>query len=142
LIIDISAKARLTIENFNGSANGKEFTGIRFRLGKRTPKTLFHLHHSKALQIIDALRACIGDIDENKGAFYESPLWQRLRYETLKKYRACCLCGSTDQLHVDHIKPRSLYPALELEPDNMQVLCKSCNIAKSNRDTEDYRPPV
>ncbi|MBT4145675.1 MAG: HNH endonuclease [Gammaproteobacteria bacterium] len=140
--IELSKKDRLTIESFAGKANGREFTGVRFKLGKRTPKTVFHMHHSKALAIIEALNEVVGAIDQNKGTFYETPAWQRLRYETLKKYRKCCLCGRGDPLHVDHIKPRSLFPALELEPDNMQVLCKACNIAKSNRDTSDYRNGV
>ena len=42
-------------------------------------------------------------------------------------------------MHVDHIKPRSLYPDLELEFENLQVLCKYCNLEKSNKDEIDYR---
>jgi len=138
--VDISKKDELTIESFSGKANGsKPFTGIRFRIGKRKPKTLFHFHHSKALAIIDALQDCIGEIDENKGSFFESPQWQRLRYETLRRDRKCVLCSSIDNLHCDHIKPRSKFPELELDPNNTQILCKSCNLAKSNKDCEDYR---
>jgi hypothetical protein len=138
--IEISKKSTLTIECFSNKANhGQSFSGIRFRIGKRKPKTLFHMHHSKGLAIIDALQACIATIDNDRGSFYESPAWQRLRYETLKKYRECCLCGSSRNLHVDHVKPRSKHPELALEPENLQVLCQQCNLAKSNRDSEDYR---
>ena len=133
-------KKQLTVESFKGSShNGKSFTGIRFRIGKKMPKTLFHFHHSKAHEIIDALEECLSGIDDNQQSFYELPQWQKLRYAILKKYRKCCLCGSIENLHVDHIKPRSRFPALELEPDNLQVLCKRCNLAKLNHDCEDYR---
>jgi 5-methylcytosine-specific restriction endonuclease McrA len=138
--IDISGKQQLTIEIFiNKAKGGQSFTGTRFRLGKRKPVTLFHFHHSKALAIVDALQACIAEISEARGSFFESPAWQKLRYETLKKYRQCCLCGSTDTLHVDHIRPRSKYPELALSPDNLQVLCSQCNLAKRNGDCVDYR---
>ena len=41
---------------------------------------------------------------------------------------------------VDHIKPRSRYPALELTLTNLQVLCNDCNMGKSNDDETDFRP--
>jgi len=44
------------------------------------------------------------------------------------------------QIHVDHIKPRSKFPELELVFDNLQVLCDDCNIGKSNVDSTDFRP--
>ena len=51
---------------------------------------------------------------------------------------SCKICGITSErgaiLHVDHIKPRSLYPDLALDKSNLQVLCEDCNIAKSNND--------
>jgi len=137
--INITKKQELTIENFIGNASGRSFSGIRLRLGKNKPKTILHFHQSKAYAIIDALKECLSGIDDDSDNFYESPAWQKLRYETLKKYRKCCLCGSTGNLHVDHIKPRSLFPNLELEASNLQILCKRCNLAKSNRDAEDYR---
>jgi len=43
-------------------------------------------------------------------------------------------------MHVDHIRPRSKSPSLELDPDNLQVLCKACNLGKSNLDDTDFRP--
>ena len=43
-------------------------------------------------------------------------------------------------IHVDHIKPRSKYPKLELAFDNMQLLCAACNYGKSNIDNTDWRP--
>jgi hypothetical protein len=70
--------------------------------------------------------------------------WQQIRFETLKRGNGrCCLCGRSAKdgtiLHVDHIKPKSLYPELAFELDNMQILCEDCNIGKSNRDETDWR---
>lgn len=77
-------------------------------------------------------------------SFYESRAWLDLRYRVLQKSMGCCkLCGSrgTDSspLHVDHIKPRSLHPELALVESNLQVLCKACNLGKSNKDDTDWR---
>lgn len=74
--------------------------------------------------------------------FYESNLWQRLRYRILKAQgRKCAHCKSIEgPFHVDHIKPRSKYPELSLDPTNLQVLCKACNLGKSNLDEIDWRP--
>jgi hypothetical protein len=78
--------------------------------------------------------------DESSGNFYRSMPWVVLRSRILAKYgRVCMKCGATSDITVDHIKPRSLYPELELEFDNMQVLCRCCNSAKNNKDTTDYR---
>lgn len=41
--------------------------------------------------------------------------------------------------HVDHIKPRSKYPYLELDGNNLQILCKKCNQDKSDINSHDYR---
>jgi len=42
-------------------------------------------------------------------------------------------------IHVDHIKPRSRYPELSLEIENLQVLCEDCNMGKSNVFETDWR---
>ncbi len=76
--------------------------------------------------------------------FYSSMRWRQLRYVVLKKRGAKCeCCGATPDhgklMHVDHIKPRSLFPELELDENNLQVLCEECNIGKSNLDQTDWR---
>lgn len=77
-------------------------------------------------------------------SFYESNAWRCLRYTALRKFKFTCLaCGRRPPqviLHVDHIKPRSLHPELELHFDNLQVLCEDCNLGKSNRSADDLRP--
>jgi len=77
--------------------------------------------------------------------FYRSREWLELRYRVLRVYKAKCMCcGRTPHehgiiVHVDHIKPRSKFPKLELEFDNMQILCAACNCGKSNLDQTDWR---
>ncbi len=77
-------------------------------------------------------------------SFFQTTPWLDLRYRVLKSSRGCCaLCGSRgdagNPLQVDHIKPRSKYPELELRADNCQVLCRNCNMGKSNKDATDWR---
>lgn len=79
-----------------------------------------------------------------KDAFYRSEIWKGLRYQALKKHGARCqCCGASAKtgavLHVDHIKPRSKFPALALDLDNLQILCAPCNEGKSNLDQTDWR---
>lgn len=77
--------------------------------------------------------------------FYESDAWRRLRYEALKLHGARCQCCGVSSkdggvMHVDHIKPRSKYPELELVLSNLQVLCEACNLGKRAWDETDWRP--
>lgn len=78
----------------------------------------------------------------DRAAFYASDAWRRLRYKALVKYgRKCMCCGASDRpAHVDHIKPRSIRPDLELDLNNLQILCEDCNLGKSNLDDTDWRP--
>lgn len=77
-------------------------------------------------------------------AFYESDQWRAIRYQALRLHGGCCQCcgrrpNGNNPLHVDHIKPRSKHPELELQLSNLQVLCADCNLGKSNRDQTDWR---
>ena len=78
--------------------------------------------------------------------FYQSLAWRELRYKVLKKASGACeACRRTTHqhsivLHVDHILPRSQFPALALEETNLQVLCEDCNIGKGTKDQTDWRP--
>ena len=77
-------------------------------------------------------------------SFYLSREWREVRYKALVKHGAACqCCGATRtdgvRLHVDHIKPRSKWPSLQLDINNLQVLCEDCNLGKSNKDDTDWR---
>ena len=79
--------------------------------------------------------------------FATAPVSTGVRYEVLKRAnKRCELCrvqegdeGYEDRLplHIDHIEPRSKGGSNEI--DNLQVLCRACNIGKSNRDDTDFR---
>lgn len=75
-------------------------------------------------------------------AFYESKKWQALKQKIFSIYELRCMQCSAEktELHIDHIKPRSKYPELELILDNLQILCRRCNLEKSNNNEIDYRP--
>ena len=72
--------------------------------------------------------------------FYGTLKWIKIRKRVIRTYGAKCMkCGSTDDIHVDHIKPRSKYKKLQYKFNNLQVLCKVCNMEKSNFNETDYR---
>ena len=81
---------------------------------------------------------------QSSESFYKSEQWKAVRFQALKRSNGCCvLCGRSNRehgvvLHVDHIKPRSKYPALALDLFNLQVLCDACNIGRSNTDETDW----
>lgn len=79
--------------------------------------------------------------------FFSSLEWRRIRYEALKRYgQQCACCGRTRKhgivLHVDHIKPRSKYPHLALDIENIQILCEDCNLGKGNIDQINWREKI
>jgi len=81
---------------------------------------------------------------KDDGSFYHSKAWRSLRVKAILKYgRKCCLCGRSVKdgivLHVDHIKPRSKFPKLELKLWNLQILCEDCNLGKSNHYQDDWK---
>lgn len=73
--------------------------------------------------------------------FYKTNEWKDLRKRAFRRYGHRCMCCGFEakSMHVDHIKPRSKYPELELVFNNLQILCKPCNMAKSNLNENDYR---
>lgn len=76
-------------------------------------------------------------------SFYSTPEWRSLRMDVLERDRGKCqLCGVTRsdgaQLHVDHIVPISKGGA-KLDIENLQTLCRDCNLGKGNRYDTDWR---
>lgn len=77
-------------------------------------------------------------------SFYERREWLELRFKVLNRYGWKCMsCNVTKDggaiIQVDHIKPVSIYPELALNEDNLQVLCRDCNMGKSNKIQVDLR---
>ena len=52
--------------------------------------------------------------------------WRKLVFA--KDNNICQLCGTTDNLIIDHIKPKREEPKLSLVVENGRVLCRSCHI--------------
>lgn len=70
--------------------------------------------------------------------------WRKVRMQALTMYGARCMCCGASprdgaRMHVDHIKPRKLFPELALDVNNLQVLCEVCNHGKGNWDQTDWR---
>ena len=59
------------------------------------------------------------------------------RGDILARYPLCLACGSSQNLHVDHVVPLSL--GGPDEAGNLQVLCRHCNLSKHSKYHE-YRP--
>ena len=68
--------------------------------------------------------------------------WRRIRAEVLQRDQETCqLCGQ-HATHVDHIVPRKLIDGnLADSMDNLQALCKACNLRKGGRFFERARTP-
>lgn len=76
---------------------------------------------------------------DNKESFYDSEEWHGLRSKAFQKYPHICMrCGNKDNLQVDHVKPRSKYPKLQLELSNLQILCRDCNLSKGVKDSPEW----
>lgn len=110
--------------------------------------SMLGVNRKKSREILEAFAAgrikLVERAHKKPEHFYESREWLTLRYEALRIHgRQCQLCGAGPKtgkvLHVDHIKPRSKYPELQLDIGNLQVLCKDCNMGKSNVDETDWR---
>lgn len=84
-------------------------------------------------------------MDDKHEGFYQSTAWIELRQRVLDSFGERCMrCGSSADdgavIQVDHIKPKCLFPHLALVFENLQVLCRQCNLGKSYKDMTDFRP--
>ena len=61
-------------------------------------------------------------IDEQKE---RSSKWPSLRKHFLESHPYCAYCGAKEHLQVHHVKPFHLDPSLELDPNNLIVLCET-----------------
>lgn len=114
------------------------------KLGRQVHGKVHYNHQIKFIaKLIDNHDKPIKNVKTKKD-FYSSRLWKILRYQAFEKYGNKCQCcgASTDdgvKLHVDHVKPRSTHPELELDINNLQVLCEDCNVGKLNQWDTDWK---
>ena len=81
---------------------------------------------------------------ENYLELLASDSWRQIRYIALRNSNGKCqLCGMSRMngivLHVDHVIPASVDWSRRLDYKNLQVLCKDCNLGKSNTYQDDWR---
>ena len=58
--------------------------------------------------------------------------WYKIRESIFNRdANKCKLCGSEENLEIDHIRPISKGGTNKLS--NLQILCKRCNMAKGNK---------
>jgi len=110
----------------------------------RPAKRAKNKKQKKAVKSSKKYASSILKADPKSDDFLVSFEWRKLRMMALKKHGATCQCCGASRLtgaviHVDHIKPRKLYPELALDIENLQVLCDVCNHGKGNWDMTDWR---
>lgn len=65
--------------------------------------------------------------------------WKHQQY--VKQRGECAICKAPNPLkgmHIDHIKPISLYPDRALDLDNLRLLCPPCNSSRGNSTDRDF----
>lgn len=124
----------------NGTIHGQEYCLVCYKtryvsVKENRPKFLTQVQ-DLAEEMSRVAKKRYGD------SFYTSPPWMAVRYHALTRYGPKChLCGSIEKpIHVDHIKPRSKYPELSLDVNNLQILCAACNYGKGADFEDDLRP--
>lgn len=76
---------------------------------------------------------------DDRVKFYSSPEWKKIRKQIIKSSDSICSnCGKnitkSSDITIDHIKPRSKYPHLSYDLNNLTILCRECNSRKGNRE--------
>lgn len=71
---------------------------------------------------------------------YNQSELNKMRKLLINQYGEKCMkCQSTNKIEVDHIIPYSWDSSLSLDFNNLQLLCKSCNCKKGNKNSIDFR---
>ena len=103
------------------------------------------LRKSERIELIAECERQIEDFVQKYGDKFGNPIGEpvpgSLRFEVLKRAGGRCeLCGASHEemrLDVDHIIPRA--KGGNNDAANLQVLCRTCNAQKRDRDDTDFR---
>ena len=69
--------------------------------------------------------------------------WRKIRARILQRDGYTCQACGMDGNHVDHIVPRNLFGEGNADhDDNLQTLCKSCNLRKGGRFFNHHVTPL
>lgn len=73
-----------------------------------------------------------------KREYYTAKEWATTRTVVFARDgRICHMCGNV-ATHIDHLLPKSKYPELALNLDNLKPACKDCNFTKLDIVKEEY----
>ena len=73
------------------------------------------------------------EFEQKLHGFYNSKEWKIAKNKVkLELAPFCPVCGSEENLHVDHIQPIRYFFDLRLDHNNLQILCKDCNQEKGS----------
>lgn len=64
-------------------------------------------------------------------SLYNTYAWKQLRAIVIQEQKCCQMCGSIEELTVDHIIPPKGDKDLFFNALNLQVLCHSCHCRKT-----------
>jgi hypothetical protein len=65
--------------------------------------------------------------------------WRKLRTDHLADFPRCAACSTDKKIEVHHIEPFHLFPAKELDLQNLITLCKNCHLVLGHlRDYDIY----
>lgn len=94
----------------------------------------------KLIKYLDKNRKIIQNLEAKNNPRVQFDLWKKTQEGKEWKQKQyftqqglCVQCKKSMPLkgsHIDHIQPISIYPELALVPNNMQLLCPECNVAK------------
>ncbi len=70
--------------------------------------------------------------------FYDTVQWRALRKSQRMRHPICAYHQGpvTEGRVVDHVRPRRLYPGLELEPLNLETCCDKCHNQKRKKESK------
>lgn len=116
---------------------------------KKCNKCLQKYEYGKSCSCLSQHNRKMLKIKGKEDNFYSSPVWRKLRLQIIvRDFKCCRRCAAmknnlitisdTEDLEVHHIKPRSKYPELELEPTNLVTICKVCNLQLGTKTTLDF----
>lgn len=120
-------KAKISAALKGRPSNNPKGNGGATKGRKATPRQLEGLAHGKRFQPGENHPGWKGGVTEANWGFYRSHAYRKWRKAVIDRDGCCVLCGTTEQLQADHIKPRSQYPELGLDLDNGRCLCKPCH---------------
>lgn len=115
---------------------------IKINKSPEPPQILVENHTNWTNELLEAL--------ENHNSFSELPtrFSNRYKHPQIKEkllecsYNKCAYCESftllTSPMHVEHYKPKSLYPNLAYDWNNLLPSCPLCNNGKGDLDTGIY----